>query len=314
MSPENFKHCSKCGGEFPPTYEFFSADRTAKSGLYSQCKQCVRARQNAANAANPQHALQKARAWREANRDSVNASQRRYREANREKQSEATRRWQKANPDRVKATRQAYQRNYPERVRASSRRWYEANRSIALATKKHWRESNTDHIKAYSRVYNQTHREAKTAHRKEWRLANLSRDKAVRRAWEQSNRERRSAQRSAWQAENRERRNARMRELRRIDPEASRIRVRLRRARLLGASGTHTAQDIQLIRLAQTDKNGSLRCWWCGCKIDTAYDVDHKTPLVRGGSNGPENLCISCPTCNRSKNSKLPSEFNGRLL
>lgn len=44
--------------------------------------------------------------------------------------------------------------------------------------------------------------------------------------------------------------------------------------------------------------------------------VDHVVPLVKGGSNGPDNLVIACSTCNLRKNDKLPHEWpeGGRLL
>jgi len=44
------------------------------------------------------------------------------------------------------------------------------------------------------------------------------------------------------------------------------------------------------------------------------YHVDHRVPIARGGSNGPENLVIACPDCNRRKNAQMPHEFAGRLL
>lgn len=82
-----------------------------------------------------------------------------------------------------------------------------------------------------------------------------------------------------------------------------------RRARKLNAPGTHTAADIRL--LLKSQKNN---CWWCGKNVGDNYHVDHRIPLSRGGSNAPENLCISCPECNLSKHTKLPQEWNGRLL
>lgn len=41
-------------------------------------------------------------------------------------------------------------------------------------------------------------------------------------------------------------------------------------------------------------------CYWCGGVADT---VDHRTPVVAGGTNDPSNLVASCTPCNRSKNS-----------
>jgi 5-methylcytosine-specific restriction endonuclease McrA len=45
-------------------------------------------------------------------------------------------------------------------------------------------------------------------------------------------------------------------------------------------------------------------------EVGDKYHVDHVVPLSRGGSDGPENIVISCPRCNCSKSSKLPEEWN----
>lgn len=102
----------------------------------------------------------------------------------------------------------------------------------------------------------------------------------------------------------------------RIRTLASKKKIKAtRRARVLNATGSHTAADILLQRKAQTDKKGRLRCWWCGGIItNDDYHLDHRQPLARGGSNGADNIVISCPTCNLSKNAKTPLEFAGRML
>lgn len=82
-----------------------------------------------------------------------------------------------------------------------------------------------------------------------------------------------------------------------------------RRARAKAVGGTFTRQDIELLYRSQKGL-----CWWCGKPVEGAFEVDHRIPLARGGSNAPENLCISCPTCNSQKHDKLPSEWIGRLL
>lgn len=82
-----------------------------------------------------------------------------------------------------------------------------------------------------------------------------------------------------------------------------------RRAFEVGADGRYTAADIEELLRSQR-----YRCWWCGCKITDEYHVDHRVALSRGGTNWPNNLCISCVHCNTSKCNKLPHEWSDRLL
>lgn len=89
-------------------------------------------------------------------------------------------------------------------------------------------------------------------------------------------------------------------------PEGRKANRNRRRARERGAEGTHTGADIEAIYQEQ----GGC-CFWCGKDVGADYHVDHFYPLSRGGSNWPENLVVSCPSCNISKNDKLPSEYLG---
>ncbi|WP_431861427.1 HNH endonuclease [Azospirillum sp.] len=49
-------------------------------------------------------------------------------------------------------------------------------------------------------------------------------------------------------------------------------------------------------------------CQYCGARSDK-MECDHVVPVSRGGSNDPENLVAACYDCNRSKGSKLVSEW-----
>lgn len=70
-------------------------------------------------------------------------------------------------------------------------------------------------------------------------------------------------------------------------------------------SGEHTAADIAKLWEAQ-----AARCNGCGCDLnESGYHVDHVEPIAKGGSNGPENLQLLCPTCNLSKGTKSMSEW-----
>lgn len=92
--------------------------------------------------------------------------------------------------------------------------------------------------------------------------------------------------------------------------EHSRLRVRSRKARKKGAQGNYTHADIAMMYKRQKGK-----CYYCKAKLDT-YHIEHIIPIVRGGTNDPSNIVLSCPPCNLSKGSKLPHEWaqGGRLL
>lgn len=77
-----------------------------------------------------------------------------------------------------------------------------------------------------------------------------------------------------------------------------------RRAIIRGCSGTHSGQDIKNIL-----NNQKSKCAICKCSIRDGYDVDHVIPLSKGGDNGPMNLQLLCPTCNRQKGAKDPIDF-----
>lgn len=82
-----------------------------------------------------------------------------------------------------------------------------------------------------------------------------------------------------------------------------------RKALKNGNGGIHTAEDVK----AQYGRQRG-RCFYCREKVSGQYHVDHVVPLALGGSNGPESLVISCPTCNLRKKDKSPMDFCGRLL
>lgn len=86
-------------------------------------------------------------------------------------------------------------------------------------------------------------------------------------------------------------------------PEYQKACSARRRARKRAAGGSHTAEDILVLRLSQNN-----RCLYCEKPLSD-YHVDHMVPLARGGSNGRENICLACPDCNLKKNVKTAEEF-----
>ncbi|MGE0541220.1 MAG: HNH endonuclease [Dehalococcoidia bacterium] len=119
--------------------------------------------------------------------------------------------------------------------------------------------------------------------------------------WREKHRE----QYNAYDREYRERTRERRRQQQAESRANNRIRFRSynakRYAMLLAAEGTYSATDIERLYAEQ----GGL-CRWCSCSLDTGYEIDHVIPLSRGGSNGPENLAVTCTSCNRRKSASLP--------
>lgn len=102
------------------------------------------------------------------------------------------------------------------------------------------------------------------------------------------------------------------REWKRNNPEIVQEHSRNRRARVVGAEGSHTADDINDIHARQ-----KYKCAECGVSTMKKKHIDHIMPLALGGSNWPSNLQILCPFCNDSKGAKHPIEWaarKGRLL
>lgn len=55
------------------------------------------------------------------------------------------------------------------------------------------------------------------------------------------------------------------------------------------------------------------RCMYCGRRrAFSDLEIDHKTPVQRGGSDGVRNLQVLCPPCNKRKGNQTDQEFRRR--
>lgn len=88
------------------------------------------------------------------------------------------------------------------------------------------------------------------------------------------------------------------------NPEMTAERRARYNANLRAASGSYNEDDIRRIRERLGD-----RCAYCGAPLHNAGDVEHMTPLSRGGTNDSGNLTLACVPCNRDKNNKTATEF-----
>lgn len=89
-----------------------------------------------------------------------------------------------------------------------------------------------------------------------------------------------------------------------------------RRARVSGGGGSHTVAEARALLERQR-----FRCAYCRGRISlrakrcapNRAELDHVTPISRGGSNALENLQWLCHPCNRSKHAMAPLVFARKL-
>lgn len=55
-------------------------------------------------------------------------------------------------------------------------------------------------------------------------------------------------------------------------------------------------------------------CTYCGCSLARGYHIEHKRPISRGGGNEPENVHLTCETCNLRKGRLTHDEFVKKML
>lgn len=197
----------------------------------------------------------------------------RYREGHREK---FRAKWRKSSID-------ARKRN-PEAARAKCSKWSRSNRDKENAKKLRWRKANPDRDSAMGKKYRDANPEKIRLQNKLYKTANADRLSPI--AVERTKR---------WQADNPERAKANSRKGRQH-----------RRARILGAGGSYTEQQIRELLEKQEWLCATVQC---RVSLREKKELDHKIALARGGSNDITNLQWLCPRCNRKKNQKSPEEW-----
>lgn len=145
-----------------------------------------------------------------------------------------------------------------------------------------WKRANPERHSAHSRASYNRHAEARKAVVRKYRETNGDQISARKRAYFQrtypARKEAHAEKREAWRQKNRER---------------ARWHVRMRRARVRGAVGWATPEQIAA-RIAYYGH----RCYLCGGAYES---IDHVIPVSRGGSNWPANMRPACGRCNSRK-------------
>lgn len=82
-----------------------------------------------------------------------------------------------------------------------------------------------------------------------------------------------------------------------------------RRAYKAAAGGSFTKEEIDALFKRQGGKCAVCKKKLSKKKRPLRYHMDHVTPLSKGGSNGIENIALTCGPCNLRKHNKDPIEW-----
>lgn len=117
-------------------------------------------------------------------------------------------------------------------------------------------------------------------------------------AWNRANREKTAEAAKRWCQRNPEKRKAIMADYRRRHPEKWAADCARRRA----SGGSLTAAEIVEIK----ERDGGFCAY---CLQPGASELEHCTPLSRGGRNEAANIVMACKSCNARKGTKTVLEF-----
>lgn len=206
------------------------------------------------------------------------------------------REYREANRDHIYQQKKTWRENNPEKERGRVNKWLEENHDYCLQKWREYYQQNKDAILPKNRARYVVRRIVYLSAQREYREKN----KEVIKRRRDGHYLRHPARRI--------RDVQRAREWRLDHPEQYTSHMKVakgkRRALESAAEGSFTTADIQELYL---DQDG--HCAYCGITLHDNYHLDHIDPLSRGGSNWPENLALTCPTCNLSKHNKSLVEW-----
>lgn len=172
---------------------------------------------------------------------------------------------------------------------------------------------------------------------RKWRLNNIVRCRENANAWVIRNKEKdsgshkksyfkhrdsRLAYRKAWYIKNKDRHSVNAKARRILNPEKVKERSRkeyqnnkvyfknktLNRYALKKAATTSLTGIKNFITEVKSKK--FVICYYCNSETPSfGCNFDHIVPLSKGGSHSVGNLCVTCPTCNKSKGAKRVADW-----
>lgn len=183
-----------------------------------------------------------------------------------------------------------------DKIRKQHTAWYAANRDKNRERGRRWRAKNPERLSVLQRHY-----------RIQRELTKPDEVKQKRRAYYLKRRDTILAQQAACYRRHSDRVRAKSKLYRERNPHIVVKGHGNRRLRINATIDNEHAIEhfIKMIRSSR-----SVSCYYCEKPVSgKRAHIDHVIPLARNGTHTVGNLCATCPPCNKTKHTKLVSEW-----
>jgi CRISPR/Cas system Type II protein with McrA/HNH and RuvC-like nuclease domain len=188
-----------------------------------------------------------------------------------------------------------------------SKAWKKANKKrVAEKSAKRYKK-NQERLKEYSKTYYYNNIEKVRQYYKDNREKIIERVKQ----YQKENPEVKRRANRKYKKAHPEIRNKQLKRYKKRYPEKAKAHKQKRRARKAGAEGSFSGWELNELFAWQEG-----RCHYCGEYLYSKweegrapYDIEHKIPLSRGGTNYIDNIALACADCNSSKGPLTEEEF-----
>lgn len=173
-----------------------------------------------------------------------------------------------------------------EKARAYHKAYYQRNRERTIQRTRLYKLTHREKMAQWFKEYYQSHKQVYAERQKRYLLKDPEIFIQRRRDWYLRNKEKKDAQNKEWSLNNHD--------------KVNRIASR-RRARMRNAEGDYSVEQWR--ELKEIYNHTCPQCFRSEPEIKLT--IDHKTPLVRGGTNHIDNIQPLCFSCNASKGRKI---------
>lgn len=137
-----YKVCQKCKREFPATEEYFGS-RSTKSGLDSNCKECI----HKYYLDNKDYIKNKTNKRYWENREETLEKQKEYYQKNKERKIEYAKGYAKQNKEKIREMQRKYSLENRKQLNAYHKKYYAENKDRITEVNNKWKQKNPDKVK-----------------------------------------------------------------------------------------------------------------------------------------------------------------------